>query len=189
MPQLHFYVPEEVAERIREKAKAKNMSVSKYVAETMKREAHSGLSTAGTVRGCWKSTAFCDLGKARYGFDSVQDGELSAARLLAEPPGAKAKAWEAVWRRFAESPRRYPKLPELLRRAKPAAQGLFDISPIWPQDNDDEEKRLRSALMGLKDKPQAEAMSALKPSRPSTPCAAVGSGRTSAKPRWRARSS
>lgn len=42
MPQLHFYVPEEVAKRIQEKAKTKNMSVSKFVAETMQRETHSG---------------------------------------------------------------------------------------------------------------------------------------------------
>ncbi len=42
MPQLHFYVPEDVAKRIQEKAKAKNLSVSKFVAETMQRETHSG---------------------------------------------------------------------------------------------------------------------------------------------------
>lgn len=42
MPQLHFYVPDDVAKRIQEKAKAKNMSVSKFVAETMQRETHSG---------------------------------------------------------------------------------------------------------------------------------------------------
>ena len=42
MPWLHFYVPDEVAKRIQEKAKAKNLSVSKFVAETMQRETHSG---------------------------------------------------------------------------------------------------------------------------------------------------
>ena len=42
MPQLHFYVPDDVAKRIQDKAKAKNMSVSKFIAETMQREAHSG---------------------------------------------------------------------------------------------------------------------------------------------------
>lgn len=42
MPQLHFYVPDDVAERIKEKAKAKNMSVSRFVAVTMQRETHAG---------------------------------------------------------------------------------------------------------------------------------------------------
>ena len=42
MPQLHFYVPDDVAKQIQEKAKAKNLSVSKYVAEMMQRETHSG---------------------------------------------------------------------------------------------------------------------------------------------------
>jgi hypothetical protein len=42
MPQLHFYVPDEIAKRIKEKAKARNMSVSKFVAETMQRETHLG---------------------------------------------------------------------------------------------------------------------------------------------------
>lgn len=42
MPQLHFYVPDEVAKRIQEKARAKNLSVSKFIAETMQRETHAG---------------------------------------------------------------------------------------------------------------------------------------------------
>lgn len=42
MPQLHFYVPDKIAKRIKEKAKARNMSVSKFVAETMQRETHLG---------------------------------------------------------------------------------------------------------------------------------------------------
>lgn len=40
MPQLHFYVPEPVAERIRQEAKAAGLSVSRYLAEVMKRELH-----------------------------------------------------------------------------------------------------------------------------------------------------
>lgn len=41
MAQLHFYVPDDVAKRIQEKAKARNLSVSKFIAETMKRETFS----------------------------------------------------------------------------------------------------------------------------------------------------
>ena len=33
MPQLHFYVPDEVADRIRQEAQAAQKSVSRYVAD------------------------------------------------------------------------------------------------------------------------------------------------------------
>lgn len=39
MAQLHFYVPDDVAKRIQEKAKETNLSVSRYLAEIVKREA------------------------------------------------------------------------------------------------------------------------------------------------------
>lgn len=42
MAQLHFYVPDDVAKRIQEKAKATNLSVSRYLAEIVKREAGGG---------------------------------------------------------------------------------------------------------------------------------------------------
>jgi hypothetical protein len=103
----------------------------------------------------WAS--FRDVAKGRYGFDPEQDGELSAARLLGDPQGPKAAAWKGAWARFAESPRRYPNLPMLLRRAKPPQTGLFNISPTWPQDSEDEEERLRSSLLALKNKPFTDA--------------------------------
>jgi hypothetical protein len=37
MPQLQFYVPDEVAEKIRQEARAANMSVSRYLASLVKR--------------------------------------------------------------------------------------------------------------------------------------------------------
>lgn len=110
--------------------------------------------------GSWAS--FREVAKGRYGFDPEQDGELSAARLLGDPKGSRAAAWKPVWTRFTESPRRYPNLPQQLKRAKPSQAALFDASPIWPQDNKDEENRLRSALLALKDRPGAEAAEALR---------------------------
>lgn len=38
MPQLHFYVPRELAERIQQEARATQKSVSSYLAELVKRE-------------------------------------------------------------------------------------------------------------------------------------------------------
>lgn len=40
MPQLHFYVPQTVADRIRQQAAASGLSVSQYVAEIVKKELH-----------------------------------------------------------------------------------------------------------------------------------------------------
>lgn len=42
MPQLHLYVPEEIAAKVRERAKARNTTVSRYLAEVVKREVGGG---------------------------------------------------------------------------------------------------------------------------------------------------
>ena len=42
MPQLHLYVPNEVAKRLREQAKIRKMSLSKYLAEIVQRETPTG---------------------------------------------------------------------------------------------------------------------------------------------------
>lgn len=38
MPQFHFYVPDKVADRVRQEANAAGLSVSQYLAEVVKRE-------------------------------------------------------------------------------------------------------------------------------------------------------
>lgn len=38
MPQLHLYVPEETAERLRKQARSRGLSLSKYLAEIVGRE-------------------------------------------------------------------------------------------------------------------------------------------------------
>lgn len=42
MPQLHLYVSDEVAERLRERAAKENMSLSRYLARLVEREASAG---------------------------------------------------------------------------------------------------------------------------------------------------
>ena len=42
MPQLHLYVNEELAEYIRKRAKAKGLSVSRYLAELARQDAGTG---------------------------------------------------------------------------------------------------------------------------------------------------
>ena len=53
MAQLHFYIPDEVAEKIKIKAKHAHLSVSKYLAELVKRE----------VGNQWPENYFDNFGK------------------------------------------------------------------------------------------------------------------------------
>ncbi|HLG73745.1 MAG TPA: hypothetical protein VFE42_35660 [Chloroflexota bacterium] len=100
----------------------------------------------------WDS--FRDLCRRTYGIDPESDGPLSAAERLGDRRGA----WEAVWQRFAEAPRLYPNLPDLLRRARPqAALPLFGSSDAWPQDNEAAEEQLCAHLLALGDTLAPEA--------------------------------
>ncbi len=105
--------------------------------------------------GTWES--FRSICRQQFGFDPEKDGEIVGAERLA----SGQNAWKGVWERFAEAPRRYPKLPALLRRARPKTTGedLFvkKASAVWPQDNEAMEAELRSALRALRDAPPAEA--------------------------------
>jgi hypothetical protein len=87
----------------------------------------------------WAS--FRDLCKRKYDFDPEKDGPITAAQLL----GQKQGVWETVWRRFAESARAYPNVPELLRSARPQLS-FFDLYETWPQDNEQGEKAIRERL-------------------------------------------
>ncbi len=42
MPQMHFYVPEETAKQLRERARAKGLSVSRYLASVVSRDIDQG---------------------------------------------------------------------------------------------------------------------------------------------------
>lgn len=100
----------------------------------------------------WQS--FRSVCKKNYGFDPEKDGELAAGEQL----GNRQGSWDAVWERFAESPKRYPKLPELLRKSKPEiASNLFVRRESWPQFNEEMELVLRSELLGLRTIKPAEA--------------------------------
>ncbi len=108
--------------------------------------------------GKWE--AFRAVCRQTYAFDPQTDGDLVGAERL----GGGEGAWRAVWTRFAEAPRRYPKLPALLRRANPkpatSSGGLFVSSKSnarFPQDNEALETELRSALRALSTLTPAEA--------------------------------
>lgn len=54
MPQLHLYVSEEIAIKVREKAREKNMTVSRYLTEIVKREIGKGWPEGYFERVCGK---------------------------------------------------------------------------------------------------------------------------------------
>ena len=88
-------------------------------------------------------TAFCSRCKDEFGFDPVSEGDLVAAERL----GLRKGAWAEVWRRFTESPTLHPGIPAALRRARPG--DLFVQRDSWPDENEKDEKSLRTALMAL----------------------------------------
>lgn len=103
------------------------------------------LGDADAASASWdtaRRSAFAERCKADLGFDPEKEGEIGAAELLGRQEGA----WKPVWRRFAESPALYPKIPQLLRRAMP--DNLFaEPRSSWPQNNEHDETNLRKGLL------------------------------------------
>jgi hypothetical protein len=96
--------------------------------------------------------------KQQYDFDPEKEGEITAAAHL----GGRMNAWNTVWNRYAEAPRRYPHLPDLLRKGKPAQSGgLFYDAASWPQENEAGETAVRNALLTLDGKMPGEVRAAL----------------------------
>lgn len=91
-------------------------------------------------------SAFVSQVKQRFGFDVERDGVLAGAELLAEREGE----WAHAWSRFAEAPLKYPRLPDVLRRATPVS--LLPAHPdSYPQLNEDAETQLRAELSSLRE--------------------------------------
>ena len=87
-------------------------------------------------------SAFLQQCKSEYAIDPLSEGPITAARKLGEGEGA----WAEVWRRFADTPERYPGIPELLRQGRPLE--LFtEHATAWPQDNETSEDQLRALLL------------------------------------------
>ncbi|MBB3036611.1 BREX-1 system phosphatase PglZ type B [Hoyosella altamirensis] len=92
--------------------------------------------------------AFRATCRSSYGFDPVKDGPLTAAKHL----GYRGGAWQNIWERFADNPRRYKNVPALLDKARPHGDlfGGSDPHPdSWPSWNQEQEEELRAALISL----------------------------------------
>jgi hypothetical protein len=86
-------------------------------------------------------SAFVQQCRDDFGFDPLRDGEIAAAKKLVYREGG----WEHVWRRFRETPERYPGIPLQLQKAKPM-ELFVEPHEAWPQDNESAEQQLRDAL-------------------------------------------
>jgi hypothetical protein len=105
--------------------------------------------------------AFRALCKSQFGFLPEKAMLLEAAAQL----GTRKGDWMDVWELFASAPKRYPRVIEKLRAAKPKdlGQGLFQIPPdSWPQVNEDAEASLRQELTKLAEVDKKTAAAALK---------------------------
>lgn len=91
--------------------------------------------------------AFENICRSQFAF-KLRDGELEAAERLAN----RAGPWELIWQRYCEAPKRYPNIPDLIRRCQPPVFDLLaDVTSAggWPQWNDAQEGDLRSDLLAL----------------------------------------
>jgi len=103
--------------------------------------------------------AFVQLCRGQFQFDPNKDGALTAAERLADG----ADAWGGVWNRFCESPKRYGKIPDLIRQATAnKTVDMFYDQSTWPQRNEAEEARLRTDLMGLADLARKDAVARIQ---------------------------
>jgi hypothetical protein len=98
-------------------------------------------------------SAFVGLCKSEYAFDPAAEGEVTGGRLL----GERKEAWDGVWRRFEQTPERYGGIEVRLRHGKPIDQLFAGPAGAWPQDNEEAESALRTALGDLADAPAGQA--------------------------------
>ena len=101
---------------------------------------------------------FLRVARDDYSFNPLEEGPIAAAERL----GAHAGSWITAWERFSENPSLYPGVVEWLRQARPQDQLIVDQPSSWPQDNEQAEISLRSALAGLSDRPAEEVRSAVE---------------------------
>lgn len=101
-------------------------------------------------RNSWK--AFIALTKSRLGFEPDKEGTLEGGKRLASRKGP----WLEIWQRFEESARRFPNIPQLLRRCTPPKNDMLWAVSIeqfggWPQWNEEREDSLRESLLSLRE--------------------------------------
>ena len=93
-----------------------------------------------------KQHVFNSICQKKYGFVPVEKNVVSIAEMLGMK---KSNEWEKIWDHYCLTPQRYPKIEELLEKAKPESggEGLFAIpEDTWPQINREAEEQLMQAF-------------------------------------------
>ncbi|GKT09820.1 BREX-1 system phosphatase PglZ type B [Desulforhabdus sp. TSK] len=99
---------------------------------------------------------FVEICKSQFAFSPEKDGALVGATRLANHLGP----WQPVWERYCEAPRRYPNIPNQIRKCKMPELTLYSNATShggWPQWNEMQEKGLRQQLLSLQKYPPHEA--------------------------------
>ena len=102
--------------------------------------------------------AFCDEARRVLGFDPEAGSDVEAGFKLAQGEGR----WKGVWSRFSEAPESFPGVAEVLRRSRPEGELVLDGRERWPDLNDEEERCLNEALVGLPRLSQPAACAEIK---------------------------
>ena len=111
------------------------------------------------VKSIWDQArwvAFQEIVRNEYGLSVQNDGLLCAAESLL----AKDGQWIKVWNRFEESWRNYPELVYFLETVKPPSD-LFADRSCYARHNQEEENKLRQALLQLGELSPDEARKAI----------------------------
>ena len=122
------------------------------------------LDHAEAMRTAWPDNAwqaFTQVCQAQFGFSPQQVSPLEGIQRLTGRQGA----WNSVWQRYAESPRRYPAIADQIRHSPLPDFGLFPEAQeveVWPQWNEKQEAELYAALCDLGERPAHEARKALE---------------------------
>lgn len=107
-----------------------------------------------------KRELFAQLCKSQYDFDP----DYKNIKAIAEKLGAQKNAWKYVWQMYANAPKKFPEIVELLRLAKPDDLGvdMFALpQESWPQINEQQEDDLRVALSKAAKMHPKEALASL----------------------------
>ena len=131
---------------------------NRLLADDLPRDVLVWLNAPAETKAAWgggRWDAFTSRCQSDLGLQPERDGEVDAAERL----GKRKAPWDVVWRRFEEAPSLYPALPALLRKAMPDMLALPRSS--WPQFNEEDETRLCTELVDLREKPPAQAREAI----------------------------
>jgi hypothetical protein len=103
----------------------------------------------------WQS--FCNVCKSEFSFNPDQDGTPVAAGAILSGDAS----WDRIWKRYCESPKLYPGIPDLLREPVAGQGNLgFDQSRN-PAANDEAEARLRRQFADVVTLPHHQACEAI----------------------------